>query len=505
MIKLRGIFFIGGTIIIAALFAWLASKYLNKPVKHSINIAIAAQDIAPGEILGRKNITIKSWPGNNMPAGSFPGTASLTGRIVARPILKGEPIREIKLVVRGQAAGSLLSKQVPPGMRAVSIKVDNVSSISGMLKKGDLVDVISTSSMGGGKESMISRLILRKIKILAVTTDEVATIKIGKGTVVLLLTLAQAKIIASAENTKIRLIARNPLDEDEPGFDATTFSGFVGARTNLMLKKMIDKKNERLNQSITQGKRAVTIRVNNEDGICGLLRPGNRVDILAAHKFIKTANKRRVGQETTVVDSQVYAKIVMQDIEIMAIEDDVETPEDISGTEPGKKSASFVEGAETSMDKKVPGSKSPSSKSPGSKSPDSKSNDGKKEKDDNGDDKKGTQGRLKTKLTKRVTFLVTPEDAEKLTVISVNSEIKLIVRNYDDREEVETFGEGSNDIFYKSEARRYYQVNVFKGLRRGRKLFDKQDLEAINVFPRRGPRIPDSNNSRDYPKEDNEI
>ena len=490
MIKLRGIFFIGGAIIIAALFAWLASKYLNKPAKQSINIAIAARDIASGETLSRKNVTIKSWPANNIPAGSFPSTASLTGRIVARPILKGEPIKENKLVIRGQAAGSLLSKQVPPGMRAISIKVDKVSGISGMLKKGDLVDVISTSSMGGGKESMISRLILRKIKILAVTTDEVAKIKIGKGTVVLLLTLAQAKIIASAEDTKIRLIARNPLDDDKPSIDATTFSGFVGARTNSMLKKMIDQKDERLNQIITQGKRAVTIRVNNEDGICGLLRPGNRVDILAAHKFIKTAGKRRAGQDTTVVDSQVYAKIVMQNIEIMAIEDDVETPEEISGAEPGKKSASFVEGAETPMDKKKS---------------DSKSDDGKKENDENKDDKKGTQGRLKTKLTKRVTFLVTPEDAEKLTVISVNSDIKLIVRNYDDQEEVETMGEGSNDIFYKAEARRYYQVNIFKGQRRGSKQFDKQELEAINVFPRRGPRTPDSNSFRDYPEKDNEI
>jgi len=492
VIKLRGIFFIGGAVIIAALFAMLASKYLNKPGKRSINIAIAAQDISPGEILGRKNVTIKSWPDNNLPPGSFPGPASLTGRIVARPILKGEPIKETKLVVRGQANGSLLSKQVAPGMRAVSIKVDMVSGISGLLKKGDLVDVISTSSMGGAKESMISRLILRKIKILAVTTDEVASIKIGKGTVVLLLTLAQAKIIAAAEDSKIRLIARNPLEDEKPSLDATTFSGFVGARTNSMLKKMIDKKDERLNRSITQGKRAVTIRVNNEDGICGLLRPGNRVDILAAHKFIQTANKRRVGQETTVVDSQVYAKIVMQNIEIMAIEDDVETPEEISGSESGKKSASFVEGAETSLDKKQSDIKS--------------KDDGKKEKDENSDDKKGTQGRLKTRLTKRVTFLVTPEDAEKLTVISVNSEIKLIVRNYDDQEEIETTGEGSNDIFYKAEARRYYNVNIFKGLRRGRKQFDKKDLEAINIFPRRGrPANPGYNSFRDDSREDNEI
>jgi len=81
----------------------------------------------------------------------------------AGPFLRGQFVQGLGRGTEavGAAFGAGLSAQVKSGMRAVSIKADAVSGISGMLAPGDLVDIIATDRIAGSKGGRVSRIIYR--------------------------------------------------------------------------------------------------------------------------------------------------------------------------------------------------------------------------------------------------------------------------------------------------------------------------------------------------------
>ena len=454
MIKARGIIFIVASLAVAFFAATMVSRYLKKPVSSEVRLVVAGADISPGDRLTPEKLKTIRWPESDVPRGSFSSVRKVAGRVAAGSIHEGEPINEKRLVPQGEFAESYLATRIGPGMRAVSMEIDRVSGVSGMLSPGDRVDVIATNPLQGSKGARISRVILSGVKVLAVSYEGKNGKKektFRKGIVTLLLSREDALTLAASEGARLRLVKRNPSDGSEGEYETTVFSASLGPKKASELQKMAAERDRRLQEAIKKGMRAVTIRVRDEDGICGFLRPGNRVDVIATHPFIEAAVHGRPvpGAEATVTNNLLASKILMQDVEVLFIEEDVEITE-----EARPKSA-----PDTSKDGKT------------------------------------AQGEKNTSAewvapwpTKRVTLLVSPEDAERLAVIAATSaDVKLIVRKHGDNEIVETKGEKSNEIFFKEKGL-YYDIEILgRGTSRGTKRFDRKKLEEDDKNPGHEP------------------
>jgi pilus assembly protein CpaB len=96
--------------------------------------------------------------------------AKLVGRVATTPILKGEAILEAKLASSDAGAG--LAALLPPGMRAVAVRVDDVVGVAGFVHPGDHVDVIVTMRPNEtGQSPPVSKIFLQSIRVLAVGKD----------------------------------------------------------------------------------------------------------------------------------------------------------------------------------------------------------------------------------------------------------------------------------------------------------------------------------------------
>jgi|SRR5579872_1515963 len=138
------------------------------------NVVVAVNDLPFGTHIGRDQLTVVAWPLSSMPADAFHSVEEVFAgsqgfdRIVLKPIDKGEPV--LKSRISGFGAKATLSRQVPPGMRAVSIRVDDVSGVAGFILPGDRVDVMLTHRLEGvaADASLVTDVILQNVQVLGI-------------------------------------------------------------------------------------------------------------------------------------------------------------------------------------------------------------------------------------------------------------------------------------------------------------------------------------------------
>ena len=145
--------------------------------------------------------------------GSFSSPDALVGRGLIQPVRANEPLTETKLAPIEAGAG--LPPSIPPGMRALSVRVNEVIGVAGFTTPGTRVDVLVTLNRG---EVSMSRAVVSNVQVLtAGTLYDQEQSKDGKpipSTVVtLMVTPEDAERIALAQSSgAIMLVLRNPLD-----------------------------------------------------------------------------------------------------------------------------------------------------------------------------------------------------------------------------------------------------------------------------------------------------
>lgn len=126
-------------------------------------VVVASHDILPGSKLTDKDLTIKEFPTQTVPS-DYPTAVNLIiGREVKNPILSQEVVTEAKLVPVSIASG--LPTLIPPGMRAVTIRVNEISGISGFIKPGDFIDVLSIYK---NRDEVVCRSVFENLLVVAV-------------------------------------------------------------------------------------------------------------------------------------------------------------------------------------------------------------------------------------------------------------------------------------------------------------------------------------------------
>jgi pilus assembly protein CpaB len=148
----------------------LEAQRKTAPPAHTL--VVARRPLRFGEVLGALSLREMPWPDDALPAGAFGKISELTAtkRIVLAPVEVNEPILASKITGPGQRA--TLSAMLNEGMRAVTIRVNDVEGVAGFTQPGDHVDVVLTRP--GERKTSINDVIIQNVRVLAVdqTADQ---------------------------------------------------------------------------------------------------------------------------------------------------------------------------------------------------------------------------------------------------------------------------------------------------------------------------------------------
>jgi pilus assembly protein CpaB len=182
-------------------------------------VVVAAADLQLGTEIKPDDVRVVQWPQGQAPEGAFARPQEVIGRGLIVPVVRNEPILAGKLAPK--EAGSGLPPAIPQGMRAVSVRVNEVIGVAGYVLPGSRVDVLATVSPTQKTEDTTTKVVLTNVPVLTAGTRMEQDQRDGKPMQVTVVTLAvtpeQAERLALASTEgKIQLALRNPLDRSAP-------------------------------------------------------------------------------------------------------------------------------------------------------------------------------------------------------------------------------------------------------------------------------------------------
>jgi pilus assembly protein CpaB len=187
----------------------------------TVNVVVAAEPLLVGTQLRREQLKVVPWPQRAQVPGSFADPNDVIDRGVIETIGMNEPITTRKVASKDQGAG--LSPIIPQGMRAMSVRVNDVIGVAGYVVPGTHVDLVVTvrDDSGAGRTEPMSRTVVSNILVLtAGTRYDTEKGKDGKPQPTTVVTFAvlpdDAERIALAQSEgKLSLALRNPMDVEE--------------------------------------------------------------------------------------------------------------------------------------------------------------------------------------------------------------------------------------------------------------------------------------------------
>src|SRR5271166_5388390 len=207
--------------VLALALGFFASVYVYKNLQSKsgsgaeagADVIVAAEDLQVGTRVDEHDIKVIRIPATDLPPGAPRKRSDVLGHGVIVPISKGEFILPNRLA--GENAGSGLPALIPNGMRAVSVRVNEVVSVAGFVTLGTRVDVLLTGTPEGGNDQQTTT-VLQNVRVIATghTLEHSANGEAQTAAVITLLVSpddAQRLTLASSQG-HIQLALRSPLD-----------------------------------------------------------------------------------------------------------------------------------------------------------------------------------------------------------------------------------------------------------------------------------------------------
>jgi pilus assembly protein CpaB len=184
------------------------------------DVVVTARPLGVGVMVKPADIKVVKMPASAFPKGGFSKVEDVLDRPVISNILLEEPILEGRLAAKGSGLG--LAPTIPVGMRAVTVRVNDVASVSGFVLPGMRVDVLVTGRPPSADGDMTSTVLQNMLVLSAGTTitPDARGQAIQAPTVTLLATPAQSETLTLAGNEgRLQLVLRNSSDQN---VEATT-------------------------------------------------------------------------------------------------------------------------------------------------------------------------------------------------------------------------------------------------------------------------------------------
>ena len=230
---------LGIALLVGLLAALAARSYLARQMAEiearqmgsTVEVVVAKLPLKQGHQLAKQDLAARSIPKDYVHSGAIPSTeyTSLVGQVLLQGVKEGDPILQ---GMSGPAKTPSFSKRVESGHRAMTVPVDDINSISGMLEPGDLIDLLVTIDQKGRKNTFP---LLQGVTVMATGQRSVDDPRSGErrmySTVTLDTDVQQAQnIIVAREAGKLTALLRNPEDKASIEGGAVDLAALLGRK-----------------------------------------------------------------------------------------------------------------------------------------------------------------------------------------------------------------------------------------------------------------------------------
>jgi pilus assembly protein CpaB len=215
--------------------ALLIARYLDRPggvASATTKIVVAAIDLPLAAKIGPQDVKLVDWPKDHLPPGASTDLKEMVGRILISRILAEQPILPGMLAAKN--AGNGLAALIPPNMRAIAVRVDDVVGVAGFIHPDDRVDVLVTLRPNRPGAETTSKVFMQNVKVLAVgqeveTADRSRLHATAATVATLLVTPADAeRLTLAAAEGRLILTLRSWTDSQPVDTEGAQPSGLIG-------------------------------------------------------------------------------------------------------------------------------------------------------------------------------------------------------------------------------------------------------------------------------------
>jgi pilus assembly protein CpaB len=181
----------------------------------TVDVVVATGPIALGSRIEPHQVRLARWPADVEPEGAVRAIEAVVGNVVRTTVEKNQPVLQSQLIAGG---AGLLPLLIAEGMRAMSVKVDGVTGVSGFITPNSRVDVLVSGSPDGSEDrEQRSKVILQNVRVLATgkSIEQRDEKPVEVPTVTLLVSPEEAeKLTLATRQEPVSLALRNYRDEE---------------------------------------------------------------------------------------------------------------------------------------------------------------------------------------------------------------------------------------------------------------------------------------------------
>ena len=191
--KMRGFVMLGLALLLAGVSVFLARNWVQSQVQpvasiedsqklETTQVVVASTQLHFGNKVRREHLRVVDWPTGAVPEGSFKTVEAILGKDEVDPVTKKKKVIEDRVVLRtieinepvlknkitGFGGRASLSTMISPGMRASTIRVNDITGVAGFVLPGDRVDILLTRKLDAGLQTDV---FLQNMKVLAIAQD----------------------------------------------------------------------------------------------------------------------------------------------------------------------------------------------------------------------------------------------------------------------------------------------------------------------------------------------
>jgi pilus assembly protein CpaB len=211
---------------LAAVF--VANSYLSQKEQKVVDsgttkVAVATVPLAYGVDITPDKVRFVDYPNSSIPPGSFTNASQLLPaggkpRIALLPISINEPILASKIT--GQGQGASIAALLPDGMRAASVRINDVSGVAGFVQPNDSVDVLITRQLPtADRTTQVTDVLLQNVRVIAIdqnSKNSDGTPAVARTATLEVSPLDAQKLALAQDVGSLSLVLRKPGEANNP-------------------------------------------------------------------------------------------------------------------------------------------------------------------------------------------------------------------------------------------------------------------------------------------------
>jgi pilus assembly protein CpaB len=203
--------------------AYLTGKQNEAALSGTTKVAVAAVPMDYGNDITPDKVRFVDYPNRSLPPGAFQNAAQLLPagqkRFALMPIGVNEPILATKISGAGQ--GASIAALLPDGMRAATVRINDVSGVAGFVQPNDSVDVLITRQVAAGANGsqQLTDVLLQNVRVLAIdqqSKNPDGTPKVAHTATLQVSPLDAQKLALAQEAGSLSLVLRKPGEQNNP-------------------------------------------------------------------------------------------------------------------------------------------------------------------------------------------------------------------------------------------------------------------------------------------------